>query len=158
MLRRQSLPMPLPLPLPFLLSSFLLACSSTDVTAPADASANDAPSSTDARADTTTDATALDGSACKLVKPYSSKNVVCNQCAQAKCCTEINGCLGDPKCDDDYVNCILACSLLPPDGGADAGAAIKACIDQCGVDHPQGKAEYDVAIGCADTKCKVECQ
>ena len=140
------------------LLALLAACSSNDVVTPADASANDAASTTDARADGAKDAGSGDGSACTLVKPYSSKNAVCNQCAQAKCCAEINGCLGDPKCDDDYVNCILACSLLPPDGGADAGAAIKACIDQCGVDHPQGKAEYDVAIGCADTKCKLECQ
>ncbi len=97
-----------------------------------------------------------DAAACTLVKPYSSKNAVCNQCAQTKCCTEINGCLGDPKCDDEYVNCILACALLPADAGADAG--IKTCLDQCAKDFPVGKAEYDVAIGCAETKCSVECK
>jgi hypothetical protein len=148
--------------LPSILSSAVLAfaagCSSTETPPSGGDAASDAVA--DVRLDAPRDGAseAGDGGACTLVKPYSSKNAVCNQCAQAKCCAEINGCLGDPKCDDDYVNCILACSLLPPDGGSDAGAAIKACIDQCGVEHPQGKAAYDVAIGCADTKCAVECQ
>lgn len=89
------------------------------------------------------------------MKPYSSKNVGCNQCAEAKCCVEINGCLGDPACDDTYVNCILACALLPDDAG-DAGISL--CMGQCAVDSPKGKAEYDTAIGCADTKCTIECK
>lgn len=135
-------------------------CSGSDGgTTTTDASTADG--ANDARADSSADgasadgADGADGGTCALVKPYSSKNAVCNQCAQTKCCSEINGCLGDPKCDDDYVNCILACALLPDDAGADAGT--KPCVDQCGKDFPQGKAEYDVAIGCADTKCNVEC-
>lgn len=94
--------------------------------------------------------------ACKLVKAYSSKNAVCNACAEARCCAEINGCLGDKRCDDDYVNCILACALLPPDAG-DAGDATKACLAKCGADFPAGKALYDTAIGCADKQCAKEC-
>lgn len=90
--------------------------------------------------------------ACKLVKPYSSKNAVCNQCAESKCCAEVNGCLGDPACDDDYVNCTLVCALSPaPDAG------MGACLGQCAKDYPKGKAEYDTAIGCADSKCATEC-
>ncbi len=104
----------------------------------------------DTKGDTTPDAT------CKLVKAYSSKNAKCNACAEAKCCVEINGCLGDPKCDDEYVNCILACALLPADAG-DAGAEAKACIAKCGTDFPVGKAAYDKAIGCADAQCATEC-
>jgi len=95
----------------------------------------------------------VDTAPCTLIKPYSSKDVVCNQCAEEKCCPEINGCLGDPVCDDDYVTCILACALTPvPDAGVDA------CLQQCAADYPTGKAKYDVAIGCADSKCATECQ
>jgi hypothetical protein len=94
-----------------------------------------------------------DTTPCKLIKPYSSKDADCNQCAEEKCCPEINGCLGDPECDDEYVTCILACALTPvPDAGVDA------CLQQCATDYPTGKAEYDVAIGCADAKCATECQ
>lgn len=94
----------------------------------------------------------VDAVPCTLVKPYSSKDAVCNQCAQAKCCAEINGCLGDPECDDDYVNCMLACTLPPePDAG------LSGCLQQCAASHPQGKAKYDVAIGCAEARCATEC-
>lgn len=116
--------------------------------------ASDAGSS-DARTSAEAGDAASDAGTCALVKPYSSKNAVCNQCAQEKCCVEINGCLGDPRCDDEYVNCILACALLPADAG-DAGT--KPCVDQCAKDFPQGKAEYDVAIGCADTQCAGPCK
>lgn len=124
----------------------------------ADGGASDASALPDGRNDAGADVAAdviTDATACTLVKPYSSKDAVCNQCAQTKCCAEINGCLGDPKCDDDYVSCILACALLPGDAG-DAGT--KSCLDQCAKDFPVGKAEYDVAIGCADTKCTASCK
>jgi hypothetical protein len=130
------------------------ACSSGDV-GPTPSSEGGVDSGTyDAKTDVGGDAI-TDASSCKLLKPYSSKNVSCNQCAETKCCAEINGCLGDPKCDDDYVNCILACALLPDDAG-DAG--ISSCLAQCAKDSPQGKAEYDVAIGCAESKCATECK
>lgn len=94
-----------------------------------------------------------DTAPCVLVKPYSTKDPVCNQCAEQRCCPEINACLGDPECDDAYVNCMLACALTPvPDAG------VSACLDQCAADHPAGKASYDVAIGCAESRCAVECQ
>jgi len=143
-------------PLSLLFAGFLgcLACSADPVVAPSpDAvpdTSTDAPSAKDSSGDAPSDA-----GTCKLVKPYSSKNVGCNQCAEAKCCAEINGCLGDPACDDTYVNCILACALLPDDAG-DAGLSL--CMNQCAIDSPKGKTEYDTAIGCADTKCKTECQ
>jgi hypothetical protein len=90
---------------------------------------------------------------CKLIKPYSSKNATCNQCAENKCCVEINGCLADPECDDSYVNCTLACALGPaPDAG------MSACLGQCGTAYPKGKSEYEAATGCADTRCASECQ
>jgi hypothetical protein len=102
----------------------------------------------DARPDARGDLTA-----CKLLKPYSTKNTVCNACAEAKCCVEINGCLGDLECDDAYVNCTLACALAPaPDAG------VSSCLQQCAKDHPKGKTEYDLAIGCADSKCATECK
>ena len=130
------------------------ACSSSEPSA--DAGALDAQSdrSSDAPSDGKTDAPS-DAGTCKLVSPYSSKNAVCNQCAESKCCIEINGCLGDPKCNDDYVNCILACALLPDDAG-DAGTAT--CLGKCAKDFPQGKAAYDVAIGCAESTCATECK
>lgn len=113
----------------------------------------------DARADARAEAVSRDRqlspdqTACKLVKPYSTKNAVCNACAETRCCAEINGCLGDPACDDDYVNCILVCALSPaPDAGTSA------CVSQCGKDHPKGRAEYDVATNCADGKCASECK
>ena len=95
--------------------------------------------------------------ACTLVSPYSSKNAVCNGCAATRCCAEVNGCLGDPRCNDDYVNCILACSLLPADAGGDASGAAADCLAKCASDFPAGKAAYDTAIGCVDPKCATEC-
>jgi hypothetical protein len=89
---------------------------------------------------------------CTLLEPYSTKNAVCNACAEAKCCPEINGCLADPECNDSYVNCTLACALSPvPDAGIDS------CLKQCDSDYPAGKAKYDVAIGCAEARCADEC-
>jgi hypothetical protein len=122
--------------------------SSVDGTA-ADTSSSDTlePADTSSTETTTTDA------ACSLVKPYSSKDKVCNDCAAARCCAEVNGCLGDKRCDDDYVNCILACALLPDDAG-DAGG----CISDCGTMYPAGKALYDTAIGCVEDKCPTECK
>jgi hypothetical protein len=67
----------------------------------------------------------------------------------------VNAYYADPDCDDGYVNCILACALLPDDAG-DAGVA--ACIDDCDAQYPKGKQKYDAAIGCADTQCASECQ
>lgn len=96
-----------------------------------------------------------DAPACTLTKPYSSKNTGCNACAEQKCCALVNACLDDPACDDGYVNCILACALDPGDGG-DAGVAT--CIAACDAQYPVGKAEYDAAIGCAESKCATECQ
>jgi len=126
----------------------LCACGSAQP-APPDARA-------DVRADLRIDSHAdarVDVPPCKLVKPYSTKNALCNQCAEGKCCAEVNSCLGDTACDDDYVNCILACSLGPaPDAGTSP------CLAQCGKDYPKGKAEYEAATGCADSKCATECK
>jgi len=96
----------------------------------------------------------FDAPGCTLDKPYSSKNAACNACAEQECCVAINACYADSDCDDGYVNCILACALLPPDAG-DAGIA--SCLDECGAQHPAGKAKYDAAIGCADSKCAGPC-
>jgi len=100
----------------------------------------------------------VDTATCTLVKPYSTKDTACNACAQSKCCAEVNACLGDKRCDDDYVNCILACALLPDDAGGDASAAMTACLADCAAKSPEGKAEYDAAIGCVDTACKGICK
>jgi hypothetical protein len=110
-----------------------LASETADETAPAEDAASD---------ETPRDAT------CSLVKPYSTKDKVCNDCAAEKCCAEVNDCLGDKRCDDDYVNCILACALLPDDAG-DAGG----CIGECGTKYPEGKALYDTAIACVEEAC-----
>jgi hypothetical protein len=96
--------------------------------------------------------------ACTLVKPYSSKDATCNACAQAKCCAEVNGCLGDPRCDDDYVNCILACALTTTVDSGDAGPVVAACVAECGTKYPAGKAAYDKAIGCVDARCSDVCK
>jgi|GEM_PF-4954375 hypothetical protein len=95
----------------------------------------------------------IDAAPCKLINPYSTKNEICNTCAEEKCCVEINECLTAPQCDDLYVNCILACALLPDN--SDAG--VPECVAQCGTDYPDGKAGYLKAIGCADTKCAAVC-
>jgi len=114
-----------------------------DVTAPIaeDAADDDAP---------TLDAPA-DDPPCTLARPYSQQNPSCNECAQRECCAEINGCLLDPACDDSFVNCMLACTL-----DTDA-STIPPCIDDCEAQYPTGKAEYDVAVGCADSKCAAAC-
>lgn len=152
----------------------ILACSSTPATggnggtggtggqgtggAPIDAGM-DAPALSDGGMDAPPDAPA-DSGACKLASPYSSKNAVCNACAEEKCCPEINGCLLDTGCNDDYVNCTLVCAFTDFDAGADAGsdAGAEGCLADCGQQFPEGKAEYDVAIGCAESACATECQ
>ncbi|MBE7478698.1 MAG: hypothetical protein HS104_01730 [Polyangiaceae bacterium] len=98
--------------------------------------------------------TGTDAPACQLQKPYSSQDAACNACAEAECCALINVCYSDPDCDDGYVNCILACALLPGDAG-DAG--VESCIADCAAQHPAGRDEYDAAIGCADAKCAGSC-
>lgn len=93
--------------------------------------------------------------ACVLAKPYSSKDKDCNACAEEKCCAQVNACLTDKRCDEDFVNCTLACALLPDDTDPEA---IKACLADCDKQFPEGKKLYDDAIGCADKACAVECQ
>jgi len=134
----------------------VLACSSATTPggsggASPDAGPEDA--GPDAPADAGSDAP-TDAAPCALISPYSSQNAACNACAEERCCAEINGCLGDPGCNDDYVNCTLACAFV--DDGGDAG--LTACLDACGAQYPQGKAEYDVAIGCAEQACATPCQ
>lgn len=131
--------------------AFVASCSASEETTVADAAA-DAPPADTALVDAPADA------ACALTKPYSSKDAVCNGCAQSKCCAEVNGCLGDPRCDDDYVNCILACALTGTTDGGDAGAEMAGCLADCATKYPVGKAEYDTAIGCVDTKCGDTCK
>ncbi len=111
----------------------------------------------EAARDTAPDATDAPA-ACKLSSPYSSKNKACNDCAEASCCVEINGCLDDPRCNDDYVNCSLACALTTSvDAGTDAAPVVAACLADCAAKYPAGKALYDTAIGCAESKCKSTC-
>lgn len=136
----------------------LVACSSSEHGGAADATSGD--SSNNETAGETFGDTSADGTAdasCSLIKPYSSKDAACNACAAERCCAPVNGCLGDPRCDDDYVNCILACALTPDDGGT-GDAAIASCLDDCAAMHPAGKAEYDAAIACVDTSCKDVCK
>ncbi len=98
------------------------------------------------------DADSVDAAACTLVRPYSSKDAVCNACAQKECCAQINTCLSDTQCDDGYVNCLLACVLVDDAGpGTDAGIAM--CETACGAQYPKGHTEYDIATGCVDTAC-----
>lgn len=133
------------LPRAALTALLLTACSSPDPMTP-DGGLEDA-----GPADAGTDAEVPDAGPCALASPYSTQNATCNACAEAKCCVEINGCLLDPGCNDDYVNCALACAL-DPDAGQDP------CLAACATQYPTGKAEYDTAIGCADMKCAIECQ
>lgn len=125
------------------------ACSSSDDTS--------SPSPLDAGTDSSTDAGPddADASACVLAKPYSSSEPVCNACAEQNCCEVVNACYADPDCDDGYVNCALACALLPDDAG-DAGIA--ECLVDCAAQYPTGKQKYDAAIGCADSSCVAQCQ
>lgn len=97
------------------------------------------------------DADAPDAAACVLASPYSSKNAVCNTCAEQRCCAQVNGCLQATACNDDYVNCLLACAF-DPDAGQDP------CQADCAAQYPAGKAAYDTAIGCVDQACATECQ
>jgi hypothetical protein len=123
------------------------ACASSD-------DAASSPSPLDAGSDVATDSP-TDASVCVLAKPYSSSVPACNACAEQNCCEVVNACYADPDCDDGYVNCALACALLPDDAG-DAGIA--ECLADCGSQYPTGKQEYDAAIGCADTSCVAQCQ
>lgn len=137
-------------------AALLLACScSSSVHAPdlhADAHAEVGPDARAPQPDLSRQDLRADAP-CKLVKPYSTKNAPCNQCAESTCCVELNGCLASPDCDDFYVNCTLACAL-----GRAPDAGLSACLGACAKDYPKGKAEYDVAIGCADSRCATECK
>jgi hypothetical protein len=138
----------------FLLTMAFLGCAEGDPPANVDAAG-----ASDTRVDDVAIEVASDvamDATCKLVKAFSSKNVVCNSCAESKCCVEVNGCLGDKGCDDDYVNCALACALLPADAG-DAGAEKERCLNECATMYPDGKKRYDAAFGCVDSKCSTEC-
>ena len=112
----------------------------------------------DAPADVASDEPATpdaDGAACSLTKPYSSSDTDCNACAEESCCAEVNACYADPDCDDGYVNCILACALLPGDAGE---AGTEACLQDCETQFPVGKQKYDAAIGCVEAGCAAACQ
>ena len=142
-----------------LVAASAFAACSDDAVSPS--TAGDAGSALDVK---TPDEASADahGATCKLVKPYSSKDKTCNACAETECCAQVNGCLGDTVCDDDYVNCILACVLLGDDAGADADAGpdagIPACEKRCGAQFPKGETEYVTATGCVDTRCKTDCK
>lgn len=101
----------------------------------------------------TIDAAMRDTGICRLVRPYSSRNIPCNTCVEQRCCAPVNDCLLDADCDDGYVNCAIACALDP---GSDAGPDM--CLAECGRQYPRGKVEYDLATGCADRMCEVECR
>jgi len=95
---------------------------------------------------------ASDQAPCTLLGVYSSSDPGCNQCAEARCCAELNACFAEPQCDDLYVNCTLACVLTrAPDAGP------KACLQQCAIDYPQGRDLYVTAMGCAEARCAAEC-
>lgn len=106
------------------------------------------------------DATSTDdASTCKLTKPYATKDVACNDCAAANCCEAVNACYADTDCDDGYVNCILACVLLPDDAGPDAGdAGVATCTAACGTQYPKGKTEYDAIDACIASSCASACK
>ena len=145
--------------LPLLVFVLVTACSSSSsVGAPSDASVD---TLVDGGADAPFESSPPDAvveaidAACALHLPYSTKNKACNDCAAARCCVEMNACFDDPRCNDDYVNCALACALTD-DAGPDGGA-IAECLADCASKHPAGKARYDAAIGCAEAQCKSSC-
>ena len=137
--------------------ALLIGCSSSESTAPTVTDSASAIDSGSAQADTAPVLTDTRDASCKLQKAYSSKDVDCNTCAEQQCCDEVNGCFADKRCDDDYVNCILACALLPADA-ADAGAERDRCVAECDSMHPEGKKAYDRAIGCVEARCPTECE
>ncbi len=151
--------------MPFGVSLTIAACSSSEsrsnVGAGADAGveapAPDARARESAAGDAGNADARVDAGSCKLVKPYSTKNKTCNDCAATECCSEVNGCLDDVECDDHYVNCILACALLPEDAGPDASAGIAACELDCGNSYALGREAYHRAIGCVGQKCASPC-
>lgn len=95
---------------------------------------------------------AADLTPCTLLGVYSSKNPACNQCAEDKCCAELNGCFAEPLCDDFYVNCMLACVLAP-----DPDAGVSTCLSKCAADYPLGLEKYQIAMGCPESSCAGEC-
>ena len=40
---------------------------------------------------------------------------------------------------------------------SDAAAEKERCLGECATSYPDGKARYDIAIGCAEAKCATEC-
>ena len=100
-----------------------------------------------------------DGATCKLVKPYSTKDEDCNACAEQACCKPINNCYLSSDCDDGYVNCLLACVLLPDDAGADGGdGGVAACTAECDLHFALGSAQYKALAACVDGACAALCQ
>jgi hypothetical protein len=140
------------------LAFFLLpACSGKDATSLlADASAStdaaaDAQPKADANLTPAPDASA-DAAACTLTAPYSTKNQLCNTCAEAHCCAAINACYASKDCDEGYVNCVIACALTEKDK-----PAYDACAAVCSKDYPTGAKLFNTINACADKSCATEC-
>ena len=139
-----------------LISMVCAGCSSSDSTRAVGADGAAPDGEREASPDSAAESNAPDATPCKLTKPYATKNATCDECAEQNCCEPINVCYADLECDDTYVNCILACSLMPDPDAGDAGIA--ACMDDCAAQAPKGKLEYEAATGCADSKCLQQCQ
>ncbi len=117
----------------------------------ADTSTDDGPS------DNPTDAARYDSSdatTCKLLKVYSSSNRACNACAEKECCEIINACFSSKACDEDYINCSLAC-VLETDASK---SAIDHCVKECQRIYNDGYMLFDAANACAESKCTADCR
>lgn len=133
----------------------LVACSSSDDDSTAAATPDAAVQEEAAAEAAQPEAAPLeDAGSCTLVKPYATKDVDCNTCAEKNCCAEVNDCYNNLACDDSYVNCMLACVLTEDAGKPE----IDACIADCGTQYPEGKTIYETLDTCIVGKCTTECQ
>lgn len=93
-------------------------------------------------APTTFDAGPIDANG-PVVETDSAVPMDCSGCTAARCTAEQSACAPNTDCDV-YSSCVIAC----PDA---------ACTNNCGVQHPQGKAASDALGNCTAQQCKTEC-
>ena len=71
--------------------------------------------------------------------------LLCGQCAQSKCCTEIQACAADANCTT-LQTCLLRCT-----------ATDQGCIDACDNLYPDSITVLNNATNCSSQECTYSC-
>ena len=82
--------------------------------------------------------------------PLATGIAACDTCLGASCCTQDQGCGGDPSCIS-FINCMNAC--MPTDGGIPDPA----CQSACQSSYPTGSNELFALDSCMSAQCRSQC-